>query len=306
MITSFRELDKKLEELNEEVLKLTNGLFSVMPSVPTALYPIIPQSLWNYWGMPKPFQRTQYRASLLQGRFGWFVCQSSHGTQQIKLYQPWKYKNEVNTPLRIRARRIMQLASQEPKEIRKEKVRELYRTMPYQLLKNEGIKLRMKNFYFDRTPLNGDKIKIYRAVDPGNIDPQTDPLYDEKPYKDKNTISFVYDSGDEEYFYAVNARNNQVSELLHFIWADEIEFKPKTVRKPDKWAEAAELINREAEISGKRIDSGDKIQLPPTAAEKRKNILRQRKFIFYKEMQRMQNKYRILKLAGYFGVRMNE
>jgi len=236
--------DQKIEAANEAMMATTDGLFMVMPTPPAALFRTIPASLWHYWGMTKGMQRNFQRASIIQGRYGMFVFQSSHGRQQIKLYQPWIYKNEVNTPLRIRARKIMQLSSQEPKEIRQAKVKELYRSYPYHLLKSEPVKLRMKNFYFDRQVNKGDLIRIYRAVDPQNTNPHTDPLYQEKEYGEKRVIGFDYQQTEQQHYYAVNARNNARSNVLQFIWQDEINFETKTENVDNEKFTAANIFTK--------------------------------------------------------------
>lgn len=318
-----KTIDEELQELNARILKLTAGTFSVQPVIPTALYPIIPESLWNYFGMIGGFQRNQQRAINVKGRVGWFVCQKSHGTQQIKLYQPWKDKNDVNTPLRIRSRRIMQLASQEPKNLRKEKVKELYRTFPYHLLKAEPVKLRLKNFYFDRKVMEDNDLHIYKAADPENPNPSTDTLVSTIPFKPNRTISFEFTGTDEEHYYAVNSRNNTLSNVLHFVWQDEIEFNVKEDKPPNKWTKAAELVNNEGsfrgeeppkiifkskkyleKLLGRKLDEEEESPKPPkelTYTQKRKIKLRRRKGHFYKEVERMQMKHEILKLAGFFG-----
>mgnify|MGYP001150786795 CR=1 FL=1 len=156
--------DIELEEINKAIIKKTNGAFQIMPSIPSSLLPLVPKTVLNFWTMPKNLQRLQQMCEIVKGRVGPYIYQSSHGGQQIKFYQPWIYNNERNTPLRIRARKIMQLAAQEPVEKRKDKVRELYKSLPYNLLKNEPVKLRMKNFYFDKSVAKGDSIKIFLAV----------------------------------------------------------------------------------------------------------------------------------------------
>ena len=239
----MRRYDEEIEEISMQMLKETGGMFLVMPSPPTALFPIIPKSLWHYWGMTKSSQRVLQRAHLIRGRYGMYVFQSSHGRQQIKLYQPWIYKNEVNTPLRIRSRKIMQLASQEPQELRNKKVRELYRSFPYQLLKSEPVKLRMKNFYLDKSVMKGDMISVYRAIDGENPHPESDPLYCRKEYGEKRTVKFAYEEDEEQHYYAVNERNGGMSNVLHFMWKEKIEFTPKSDKQPDKWVEAAKLFN---------------------------------------------------------------
>ncbi len=311
--------DEKLDKKNFEVMKMTDGMFAVQPAIPLSLYSGLSESLWNYLGMPRDFQRNKQRAHSIRGRMGWFVCQMSHGSQQIKLYEPWKYKTEVNTPLRIRARTIMQVASQEPLEKRKDKVRELYRSYPYHLLKAKPVNLRLKNFYFEKDVIDGSTLKVYRAVDPDNPDPQTDPLYGSKDFKKTKTVKFEYDGQDEEYYYAVNTRSGEISNLLKFIWQEEIEFNPQGTAKPNKWAVAAEIVNsgdedikldqldrilysekeeealQGADIKSGSVRSGSKGPAPPAKTAKRK----QRKALFWNEIRRMQSKYELLKETGF-------
>jgi len=160
----------------------------------------------------------------------------SHGTQQIKEYNPESYKtNSENTPLRKRARLIMQEAMQHPQEGRKELIRELYRNTPYRLKQDEPVNLRMKNFYFDRETIKDDELIVYRAVDPNNPNPVTDTIITEKKYSPKREIQFEYEGRVEEYYYAVNTRTGELSNLLHFIW--EAEFDP-VIKRKEKQGEA--------------------------------------------------------------------
>ena len=318
-----KTVDEELAELNDRILKITGGTFSVQPIVPTALYSTMSESLWNYYGMTAGFQRNQQRNDLVRGRVGWFVCQMSHGTQQIKLYEPWKYKNDINTPLRIRSRRIIQIASQEPKEKRRQKVKELYRTFPYHLLKNEPVNLRLKNFYFDRIVIEGRELLIYRADDPEHPNPESDTLITAVAYKPNRTVTFDFNEADEEHYYAVNSCNNTISNMLHFIWQEEIEFNVIDNKPPKKWVVAAEIVNGASnlipedlqnvtfksakyleqqlgwKLGGEKEGSGKMKKLNYT--DKRRLKLRRRKGHFYKEVQKMQEKYEILKLAGFFG-----
>jgi hypothetical protein len=117
----------------------------------------------------------------------------------------------------------MQASSQYPLAERKDKVRELYKTMPYTLSQKEPIKLRMKNFYFDRGVLTDDKFVIYRAIDPNNPSPETDILIAEKKYGPKREVVFGFENRAEEYYYAVNARTGERSNLLHFIWENDFD-----------------------------------------------------------------------------------
>ncbi len=228
-----QSLDEFLDKINTEVQLQSDGLYTIQPSIPPSLHSGISKSLSNFLDMPRNFQRTKQRAISIHGRFGRYVCQMSHGSQQIKLYEPRKYKNEVNTPLRMRSRTIMQLASQEPLDKRKEKVKELFRSYPYQLLKSKPVNLRLKNFYFEKKMSEGTKMEIYRAVDPDNPDPENDPLYGSKDFKETKTLKFEYHGQNEEFYYAVNSSNSQISNVLKLIWQDEIEFSPKAPNQPN-------------------------------------------------------------------------
>jgi hypothetical protein len=215
--------DELLKIYNEEIISLTGGAYRVSPATPKELEHLVPQSLKNFWDLPPNMQRIFRIASLIQGKVGNFVFQSSHGSQQIKLYEPEKYKNNRNTPLRIRARTIVHLASKEPVENRKNKIRELYRTFPFYLPKNEPVKLRVKNFYFSKELREGDSLRIYRASAPPSQDPELDKLHLEVSYSPGKSILFHYEEEKEQYFYALNLRNNSCSNLLHFSWQDDIK-----------------------------------------------------------------------------------
>ena len=214
--------DVLLDQIKEELDKLTGGSYKVTAEIPKEFEHLIPGTVRNFWQLPGNLQRLFRLARLVQGRAGNFVFQSSHGTQQIKLYEPEKYGNDRNTPLRIRSRTIVHLAAQEPPEKRKDKIRELYRIYPYHLLKDEPINLRLKNFYFERSIMEGDLIRILQASDPDNPNPATDDFYTEKEYFQRRTIEFAYQGDDEQHFYALNTRNNGLSNVLHFIWQDNL------------------------------------------------------------------------------------
>jgi len=157
-----------------------------------------------------------------RGKYRGFVFQMSHGVQQIKKYEPEKYRNDRNTPLRLRTRTIVHLASLDPVPNLQTKGKELFRSYPYYLLKTEPVKLRMKNFYFDPEVLPGRVLRIYKAEDPENPDPESDILYAEEEYSPKKTIRFEYGEEDIQQFYAMNTGNGRVSGLLKFIWAESI------------------------------------------------------------------------------------
>ena len=219
----------------------------------------------------------------------------------------------------------MQSASQYPKEIRKDKVRELYRTMPYNLLQSEPVKLRLKNFYFDRKVADDDIVKIYQ-MQGESPDLQNDNLYWEGKYKAKKSVDFAYSEVDEERYYALNTRNNDISNVLHFVWEEEIAFETKTVKTPETKVLAAEMVNRESEYVGEKdpqvtfkktehaelffaaresgIDEKSHEQLSTTDKRKHKFKRRQRSFI--RELEMMHKKNEILREAGFFGARKKE
>jgi len=157
-----------------------------------------------------------------RGKYRGFVFQMSHGVQQIKKYEPEKYRNDRNTPLRLRTRTIVHLASLDPVPNLQTKVKELFRSYPYYLLKTEPVNLRMKNFYFDYSVMPGRMLKIYQALDPENPDPESDILHAEEEYSPKKTVLFEYRGEEEQYFYALNTRNGRLSGLLKFVWGNSI------------------------------------------------------------------------------------
>ena len=303
-----KHLDDKLDIIDEKVKQISAGTYCILPAIPTSLYPLIPEALWNYWGMPNGLQRNVQRTDLVKGRVGWFVCQSSHGSQQIKLYKPWIYKNDVNTPLRIRSREIMQLASKEPLEKRKEKVRELYKTMPYRLLKEEPVNLRLKNFYFERKVCSGDFIKIYQVAE------GEDQLYWEGEYKEKRTVKFEYQGDVEERYYAVISKYGEPSNTLYFIWMDEIDFVAKGEKKRTKMDILVEKLNKDiymdreseialtwAEYADILFDNNPKVFVNKKAKRPEKYLVkRERIGIFVKEISCMRRKIKIAQKAGFF------
>lgn len=230
-----KTIDAPLDfKMLEAIVKRYGGeVFDFNVRIPDQIKHLASNTLQNFFKLPLSVQLTVLRAYDVRGKFnakkgkkGGFIFQMAKGgTQQIKEYKPEIYKNERNTPLRIRARTIMHLASKELLEKRKEKVRELYITYPYYLLKDEPVKLRMKNFYFQRYVKEGNLIKVYRlreSLEDLEPDPEQDILYKEKEYAPKKTVLFEYEGRDEEYYYAVNSRNNEISKVLVFVWKDEM------------------------------------------------------------------------------------
>ncbi len=163
----------------------------------------------------------------LTGKNDRYVYQMSNGSQQIKLYEPHKYKNNVKTPLRVRTRMIMHLAYQAPCPDIKKRIQELHFTYPYYLLQDEPVNLRLKNFRFETGVMVDDTLKIYKKISSGEPDPETDMLIDTVDYRLKKSIKFTYNGEDEQYFYAVNTRNNKLSNVLHFIWQNELQQIPE-------------------------------------------------------------------------------
>ena len=191
--------------------------------IPNHLAHLENMTLKNYLEAPESIQRLVRMTNLIQGRCGDLIFQSSHGTQQIKRYEPHKYGNERNTPLRFRTRTIVRLAWQNPEPTITEKLRELFRTYPYYLLKSEPVRLRMKNFYFDSEVRVNDLLRIFRAIDPQNPDPASDLIYVEKRYAPQKEILFQFEDREEEFYYALNKRNGKISYLLTFNWQDTIQ-----------------------------------------------------------------------------------
>ena len=226
-----------LSQLRDEIVYRSGGKLQVNLPVKSELKHLATNTIHNYLQLPLGVQLAVQWSYSLQGKYGakkgqkgGYVFQMSHGTQQIKKYSPEDYKKNVeNTPLRKRARLIMQEAMQYPQEGRKEIIRELYRNTQYHLKQDEPVNLRMKNFYFDREVIKDDKMKIYRALDPNNLNPETDILVANKKYGPKKEIKFEFENRVEEYYYAVNERTGECSNLLHFIW--ETDFDPVIKRR---------------------------------------------------------------------------
>ncbi len=186
--------------------------------IPSQLWRLVKKTLRHYLMAKPSVQRNVNRSIWIKGRYGKdYVFQMSHGTQQIKRYEPNKYKNKVNTPLRIRARTIMKLASEEPTPSLKEKIRELYRTYPFYLDKNIPINLRLKNFYFEGMVYPDDNIRIHKMT--GSIpNPETDELYWEGEYMPKKTVEFSYSETDKEEYYAVNLKSGEICNVVRMEW----------------------------------------------------------------------------------------
>ncbi|MCB5231060.1 MAG: hypothetical protein WCX83_01400 [Candidatus Cloacimonas sp.] len=227
----------KIQELADDLSYRSGGSVLSIYQIKPELRHLASKTIQNYLELPLSVQMAVKLSYEISGTFGTkvgkkggFVFQMSHGTQQIKKYDPKIYKkNSENTPLRKRSRLIMQQASQFPLAERKDKVRELYKTMPYNLSQTDPVKLRMKNFYFDRETQKDDRLMIYRATDPYNPNPDTDTFVAEKNFSPNRTIPFEFDNREEEYYYAVNSRTGERSNLLHFIW--ESDFDPVIVKK---------------------------------------------------------------------------
>ncbi|MFA5498018.1 MAG: hypothetical protein WC327_00500 [Candidatus Cloacimonadia bacterium] len=225
----------KIQELADDLSYRSAGSVLSIYQIKPELRHLASKTIQNYLELPLSVQMAVKLSYEISGTFGTkvgkkggFVFQMSHGTQQIKKYDPKTYrKNSENTPLRKRSRLIMQQASQFPLAERKDKVRELYKTMPYNLSQTDPVKLRMKNFYFDKETIKDDKLMIYRAVDPNSPNPETDLFIAEKKYGPKREVNFAFEGREEEYYYAVNGRTGEMSNTLHFIW--ESEFDPVIV-----------------------------------------------------------------------------
>jgi len=210
------------------------GLLDINVRTPEQLKHLASKTLQNFFKLPLRAQLDVLRSYDVRGNFGTkknkkgcFVFQMAKGgTQQIKEYKPEIYKDEQNTPLRVRSRTIMRLAQENPIPDLKTKIKQLFISYPYHLLKSEPINLRLKNFYFRRYIKERDLICVYRLRD--NIeglepDPSQDIFYAEKDYAPKTTIAFQYEDRDVEYYYAVNSRNDEISNVLKIVWENEID-----------------------------------------------------------------------------------
>ena len=192
------------------------------PQFPESIEKLLTPTLKNYIKADDEHQNLVIMTKWLTGKTRKFVFQMSNGSQQIKLYEPEKYKNNRITPLRLRSRMIVHLASQYPHHLLNDKVRELHRTYPYYLLKQEPVNLRLLNFHFDRYVKEGDELKIYRKVSSEEPDPETDILIETIAYKPKKSVKFEYQGQEEQHYYAVNTRNGELSNILHFVWQEEL------------------------------------------------------------------------------------
>ena len=185
--------------------------------IPNQLEGLVSQTVKNYLHARKELQKFIDMTNWIKGRCGDYVFQTSHGTQQIKRYEPKKYKNEVNTPLRTRIRTIMRLASQDPSPTKEEKLRFLMKTYPYHLDKEEPVNLRLLNFYFDYTK-SDEIVRIYKKRAGEEPDPELDDLIHEVEYIPKKTIKFNFQEEDEEWYYGLKVRTGELSNVLHFLW----------------------------------------------------------------------------------------
>ncbi len=220
--------DKEYQEDFYEMMRLRQKLgITEDPEMPANISRELKASVKNYFKSDLDHQRIARMTSCVQGKTDKYVFQMSHGSQQIKLYEPHKYKNNINTPLRIRTRAIMQLAHHEPCPDVKERIKELHCTYPYYLLKIEPVNLRLRNFRFEKEVREGAPIEIFRTISPSCPDPAIDMLIDSLSYKPKKSIRFEYDGQDEHHYYALNKRNKSLSNVLRLVWGDEIQKLPK-------------------------------------------------------------------------------
>ena len=171
----------------------------------------------HFWRLPDSLIRLMNLTSSMHGRCGNYIFQNSHGGRQVKLYDPKIYKNEVNTPLRKRTRDIWRLAYENPVPTLHERMRELYRTYPFYLYKNEPVKLKLKNFYFERELSPGRLIRLYRVLGEEPI-PGNDFLYTELEFNPDKKVEFHYSKEEAEQFYALDVKTGQQSNVLQFYW----------------------------------------------------------------------------------------
>lgn len=197
------------------------------PEIPVSIGHLVNQTLKNYFSADFEHQRVSKMALQLRGKTDKLVFQMSNGSQQIKLYEPQKYKNHLNTPLRIRSRTILQLANNSSCPDVKERIRELHRTYPYYLLKEKPEDLKLLNFRFDRVVRKNDPCSIFRIAHGSEPHPDSDSLVMTVNYHPQKTVNFRYEEMEEQYFYAVNTRNNNRSNILRFIWCDELQQIPE-------------------------------------------------------------------------------
>ncbi len=192
------------------------------PQFPKSIEKLLTPTLKNYLKADDDHQNLVIMTKWLTGKTEKFVFQMSNGSQQIKLYEPERYKNNILTPLRFRSRMIVHLAAQYPHPLLNDKVKELHRTYPYYLLNQEPVNLRLLNFHFERIIKEDNEIKIYRQISDGGPDQETDILIKTITYKPKKSVKFVYEGQDQQHYYAVNTRNGELLNILHFIWQDEL------------------------------------------------------------------------------------
>jgi hypothetical protein len=186
--------------------------------IPRQIEHLVSNTVKHYLNSKESLQRLVDMTNWVKGRCGDYVFQTSHGTQQIKLYEPQKYKNHINTPLRKRVREIMKLANEDPTPSLKEKLRYLFRTYPYYLKKEQPIKLKLKNFYFTEPVREGATLLIYKMEPEGFKDLENDFLYDVVPYYPDQTIEFSYQGEEEEWFYGRINGTYVLSNVLRFYW----------------------------------------------------------------------------------------
>ena len=171
-----------------------------------------------YWRLPDNLIRLMNMTKSMHGKCGKYVFQNSHGSRQVKLYEPQIYKNNVNTPLRKRTRDIWKLAYENPEPTLHDKIRELFRTYPYYLSKDEPINLKLKNFYFKRELRPVTLIRIYRVMEEAP-NPETDDLYEEIAFNPDKKVKFFFSDYEAEKFYALNLKTGELSNILRFYWA---------------------------------------------------------------------------------------
>ncbi len=191
---------RKLDELQSVIKRYSNNTLTVIAEIPPEMEHLMSKSLRNYLKLPLGVQlavRNSYSIRGTLGKKGFvekgkkkigFVFQMSGGTQQIKEYDREIYKNDRNSPLRVRSRTIMHLAMQEPLPGLQQRIKNLYSYYPYYLVKDEAVNLRMKNFYFENQPYRGNIFRIYRALNPGDSDPQSDEFYLQEEFLPKKQI----------------------------------------------------------------------------------------------------------------------
>ncbi len=196
------------------------------PMIPRSIKKQLRQTVKNYFDSDTEHQRLARMTISLRGKTDKYVFQMSNGSQQLKLYEPHKYKNHINTPLRIRTRMIMHLAHQASSPDVREKIKELHYTYPYYMLKDEPVNLRLRNFRFKKSLRETDPLEIYRKTSGSEPDPAVDQLIYSVSYQPGKSIKLEYEDREEEQFYAVNTRNNDISNVLLFVWSDELQQLP--------------------------------------------------------------------------------